>query len=404
MSENYTSALDWLASQKEEMIKLTSQWAGINTHTFNLAGLEQCIEQIQESFSVFDEKIELIPMDPYQSIDESGNPGLIPLAPLIKIQKRPKAAKQVLLVIHFDTVYVLDDPLVKVEMINKDQLKGPGVTDAKGGIAVMLKSLEAFEKTEAAKEVGWCVLLNSDEEIGSPSSLKILSKQAKKFDFGLLFEPSLPNGNLVGMRKGSGNFTLIAEGRSAHAGRDHSEGRNAIDAMAHCINRINELTGSRDGLTVNFGAVKGGNAFNVVPNLAISKLNIRIKNPEDEHYCTDEINKIINDVKQSTEVNVKMQGKFRALPKLLEGKSLELSKHIQSIAGELGTKLDFEESGGVSDGNRLYAAGLPCIDSMGVRGDHIHNENEFVSVDSFVERAQITALLLMKWASNEWSL
>ena len=157
-----------------------------------------------------------------------------------------------------DTVYAVDHPFQKSVRIDDKILRGPGATDAKGGIVVMLVVLQAFERSPWAEKVGWEVLINPDEEIGSPGSAPLLIQAAKRNHLGLVFEPSLPDGNLVGARKGSGNFTVIARGKAAHAGRDPQLGRNAIDALARFIVALASLDDSGDATTTNVGSHPGG--------------------------------------------------------------------------------------------------------------------------------------------------
>ena len=64
-------------------------------------------------------------------------------------------------------------------------------------------------------------------------------------------------------------------------------------------------------------------------------------------------------------------------------------------------KLTWTSSGGVSDGNKLAAAGLPVVDSLGPRGGKIHSPEEFLRIDSLVERAKLSALVLMKIAAGQ---
>ena len=120
--------------------------------------------------------------------------------------------------------------------------------------------------------MGWEVLINPDEEIGSPGSAPLLIQAAKRNHLGLVFEPSLPDGNLVGARKGSGNFTVIARGKAAHAGRNPQLGRNAIDALARFIVGLASLDDSGGAITTNVGYIQGGGPVNVVPDLAVLPL------------------------------------------------------------------------------------------------------------------------------------
>jgi len=401
----YRSCLDWVDTQRQPMLDCVTRFSRINSHSFNLPGLEIMASAIQKEFAVFNEKIESLDLPQMEIINLNGEPELKPLGRAIKIQKRPSASRRVLLVIHMDTVYPPDGgKAAQVIFGENNTLKGPGVVDAKGGIVVMLKALEALEQSPYKDQIGWTVFINPDEEIGSPGSRDLLQELARESDFGLVFEPSLPNGDLVGERKGSGNFTLVIRGRAAHAGRDIHLGRNAIEVMAECILKIRSLHSQRPGLTVNIGMVEGGRALNVVPDIAIARFNIRIEKQEDEAHVWVGLKDILKEFAEKDGISLELHGGFFALPKMIEGKTRKLYEEVKQYAGDLGLKLDWQPSGGVCDGNRLAAAGLPNIDTLGVRGGGMHSSNEFLYIDSLTERTKLTALILMKFAAGELNL
>lgn len=395
---------NWIETQGQEMRDLVVRWAGINTHTFNKSGLEQMTGDLVQVFSVLKEEIKKVPMAPVTFFDHTGRPSVHALADALIIQKRPQAAKQALLVCHMDTVYPLDHHFHKVVELDRHTLNGPGVTDAKGGLVVILKALQALEQSPLGKNIGWKALINTDEEIGSPSSLPLLVDLAGRCHIGLVFEPCLDNGHLVGARKGSANFTFAAKGKSAHAGRNIREGRNAIEALARCIPPVSDLNGQREHLTVNIGIMRGGTAANVVAETASASCNVRFMNKEDLDFFEKKVGKLVAAVAKDTGVEITFQGKISAPPKPLEGKTLELFKHIQKCGRELGLDIQWEDSGGVCDGNRLQAAGLPTVDTLGAQGGNIHSDQEFLRVNSLIERTKLTVLTLMKWASGEWKL
>jgi len=399
--ENGENILSWIEKRSEVMKEMAVQWAGINSHTANLKGLKEVSEKIAEGFAVFQEKIKWIDLPDYQRINAKGHLDSQTLAPALIIQKRPQAKKQALLVCHMDTVYALDDPFQEVKVIDDETINGPGITDAKGGIVVMLNALEAFEQSSVAQQVGWKVIINTDEEIGSPSSASLLEEYAKASHIGLVFEPSLPDGKLVGARKGSGNFSLVVNGKSAHAGRNPEEGCNAIDALSKCIVQISALTGSREGLTINFGLIQGGSAVNVVPDLAVAHYNVRYLAKEDQGILNDKINDIVDQISKESGVQIKVYGKFSAPPKMITEETRSLQKLIEQCGKEINVEIGWRDTGGVCDGNRLQAAGLPTVDTLGVVGGDIHSDREYLKVKSLVERTQLTTLCLLNWASDK---
>ena len=129
----------------------------------------------------------------------------------------PQAPVQVLFSGHYDTVYGANDPFQQCEQLSAEKLRGPAVIDMKGGLVVMLAALQAFEQPPHAAKVGYEVLINPDEEIGSLGAAPLFVEAANRYQLGLVFEPARPNGDLVQSRKGTGNFTITSRGRAAHA-------------------------------------------------------------------------------------------------------------------------------------------------------------------------------------------
>src|SRR3989304_2280040 len=130
-----------------------------------------------------------------------------PLGNALSIRKRSTAPLRIFLGAHMDTVYPADHPFQKAVRVDQNTLRGPGVADSKGGLVVMLKALEALERSPYAQSVGWEVLINPDEELGSPGSAPLLAQAAKNTHLGLVFEPPLPDGALVGARKRPATLT-----------------------------------------------------------------------------------------------------------------------------------------------------------------------------------------------------
>ncbi len=194
---------------------------------------------------------------------------------------RPTAPVQLLLTGHMDTVFATDHAFQETRWIEDGVLNGPGVADMKGGIAVMLAALKAVERSAVSDRLGYEVVINSDEEVGSPASAALLARAAAGKRAALTYEPAaLPDGTLAGARPGSGNFTMIVRGRSAHAGRNPEDGRNALLAAADLALKLDQL--KRDGLTVNPSRIEGGSPSNVVPDFAMLRVNLRPRTPEIE--------------------------------------------------------------------------------------------------------------------------
>ncbi|MFM9889573.1 MAG: hydrolase [Rickettsiales bacterium] len=404
MDAAFQPTLDWISTQRARMIGLTEQWSAINSGSYHLEGIRAMRDALKSEFAVLGGQADLLPVAPLSQIDKKGQEKTIPIAEALRITKRPEANFQILLVGHMDTVFGPDHAFQTPRYVSESVINGPGVADLKGGLAVMLLALQAFEASPFAEHIGWQILLNPDEEIGSISSDPLLKRAALGKQLGLVYEPSLADGTMAGARKGSGNFSITVRGRAAHAGRSPEEGRNAIVAAAEITQQLYALNGKWPGVTVNPGHVEGGGALNVVPDLAILRFNIRTQETANEPLILNEIQKIIEVVHSREGYQASLHGRFTRSPKPMHPRNQQLFEFVQECGRELGQTIAVKPSGGCCDGNNLWKYGLPNVDTLGVRGANIHSDQEIIHLDSLTERAQLSALLLMKLARGDLAL
>ena len=374
--------------------------SGVNSGSGNLTGLSTTLDMLLHLAEPLGASLEIRDLDPIETLSDQGEIVETPVGQLATLTKRPKAPRQMLLVGHYDTVFALDSTFQSPEWTTGDILRGPGVADMKGGILVMLDALSALEMSAQAEDVGWTVLFNPDEELGSLASAPTLAAAAESNDLGLVFEPSFPDGNLAGKRKGSGTFRIVARGVSAHAGRDHQIGRNAIAALARLTTSLDDLNGAWNETTVNVGYVHGGGPTNIVPDLAILKLNVRVPDAATADAITRSI-ETLAEAGSRDGISMTVDGFFSRPPKELTPQIEGLLRHAQTAGSSLGLNLSWHPTGGVSDGNNLGAAGLPNIDNLGVHGGAIHSGDEYVYVGSMSKRAALAATLMVSFAAGE---
>ena len=205
----------------------------------------------------------------------------------------------------------------------------------------------------------------------------------------------------MGARKGSGNFTVIARGKAAHAGRNPQLGRNAIDALARFIVGLASLDDAGGAITTNVGYIQGGGPVNVVPDRAVCRFNVRVTTADEQRAFEDGLKRLSEEINRIDGISLELQGGFTRPPKPLNAKTLKLLEQVAACGRDLGLSLKWRPTGGACDGNNLAAAGLTTIDSLGVTGGDIHSPEEYVLLDSLPERAKLTALLLMKLAAGE---
>ena len=404
MSE-YSSWLNWIDKQSESMLRLVTEWANINTGSKNIDGLRRFISLMCHEFSSLNGKIEKKELPAATWVNSQGFTEDVRLANAIRITKRPLASIKVFLCGHMDTVFGVQHPFQEVTLLDETRINGPGVADMKGGLVIILKALQALERSPFAKGIGWEVLVTPDEEIGSHGSSILLKEAASRNHIGLVFEPAISkDGTFARARKGHGKFTLVIRGKAAHAGREHHLGKNAICAMSETIGEIDALNGQRDGVTLNVGIIEGGSAVNTIPDLCISRFECRISNEDDEIWINNHLEQIIDTRNQKEGYSAEIKGGFARKPKKITPQIQMLFDLIAQCGTDLEYPISWDDTGGCCDGNNLAAQGLPNIDTLGAIGENIHSDKEFLVISSLTERAKLTSLLLMKLGNREIKL
>lgn len=391
--------LEAIASDGARIIDRAVAWCAINSGSLHLAGLERQRQILLEAVAALPGVPTEIPLAASEVIGADGRVGRQQHTPAIAVVVRPEAPLQVVLTGHYDTVYPETSPFQAVTTRADGALHGPGIADMKGGISVMLAALEAFERHPDAGRVGYRVLLSPDEEIGSVASGPVLAEFARLGHVGLTYEPALADGSLASSRKGSGNFHIVVHGKAAHAGRDFAAGRNAVIGAARIAEALHELNGKRDGVTVNVARIDGGAPLNMVPDVAIARFNVRFPDAEGAAWFEAQVARIVAEPREG--LHVHLHGLITRGAKPFNTAQQKLFGAVKEAGALLGQDIAWKPSGGVCEGNNLFASGLPNVDTLGVRGGDIHSEAEHAWPESFVERAQLSALILMKLASGE---
>jgi glutamate carboxypeptidase len=381
------------------MLEQVQAWSAINTGTGNLIGLARQAEALREAFAALPGEAALVEPATVTAIAADGSVFDRPHGRHLVVRVRPHANLRILLTGHMDTVFPEDNPFQQQRWLDGDTLNGPGVADMKGGIAVMLHALLAFEESSNPSSLGYDVLINSDEETGSLASSALIAELAAGKLAALTYEPAaLPDGTLAHERGGTGNYSVVITGRSAHAGRNPEDGRNAIVAAADLILRLKVL--ERADITINPARLEGGGPNNVVPDHAVLRFNIRPRSTEAAEAFDRDLRNLLEEIEAEHEVRCHRHGGVTRPPKPVDARAQKLFDLVRECGAELGQDIRWQSTGGVCDGNNIAACGVPVVDTMGVRGGAIHSPQEYLIVPSLAERAALSTRVIQRLAEG----
>jgi glutamate carboxypeptidase len=305
------------------------------------------------------------------------------------------AGKPVMLLGHFDTVYDRGTLQSMPWKVSNGRAYGPGVYDMKAGIVQMLFAIGGLKQANGGKLPRPVrVWLVTDEEVGSDSSRAITEKLAKQSAAVLVCEPSQgPTGALKTARKGVGDYILKVSGIASHAGVDFTKGQSAIIELAKQITKISSFTNLKRGLTVNPGVVHGGTRTNVIAAEASVEVDVRIAKLKDAAF----IEKRFRALKPfNKKCKLELSGGINRPPMERTPGVAALYKQAQTVAKELGFKIEEKSTGGGSDGNFTAGLGIPTLDGMGAVGEGAHASHESIIISELPKRTALLAGMIAR--------
>ena len=304
--------------------------------------------------------------------------------------------RRILLLGHADTVYPAGTASVRPMRQEGAKLLGPGTCDMKAGLLTGLYALAALDALDLGPLGAIHFLSVGDEEIDARSSIPLIRETARNSDIAFTLEAARANGDIVTARKTMRWCTVEATGRSAHAGVEPEQGRNAIVGLASLLVELDKLNGLRPGVTVNVGTVTGGTVANVVPDRATARLDLRAWTAADMAALLDACRATV-DGHHVADIRFRFtDDEYSVMPALERTPAVaQLEATAQAIAAALGFGVNGAATGGASDASWVAAEGTPVLDGLGPVGGLDHSPDEYIELASIVPRTALLAGLLL---------
>jgi len=367
--------------EEKEMLLLIEKLVDIDSGSSNKEGIDQVSGILREEY----EKLGLVVETSYQEVQ--GNH--------LIIQHKDAKNPEIMLVAHMDTVFANGTAQERPFTIRGDRAYGPGVIDMKSSQVVLLYALKRLHKAEPKMLENVLIILTSDEEIGSPTSRELIEKHTADKKYALIMEPARQDGSLVTARRGAGELALRVTGKAAHSGIEPQAGSSAIEELAQKIIKLHQLTDHTIGISVNVGLIEGGNTVNTVAPSAVAHVDLRISKIEQGEWLEQKIRDIcvIPDVEGTT---IELIGGIERPPMVKNKQTIELLDVIKLVGEELGIDIKDMATGGGSDASFTSAKGVATIDGLGPIGGKAHTEEEYLEIESLVERTELLTRVIQR--------
>ena len=372
--------LSYFRDLEPQMVRWLMDLINTDSPSDNKPALDRLARRMGERFGSYGAAVELVPnpeagdhlLARFSGPDAQGNP--------------------LLLLGHLDTVWGMGEAKRRPARLEDGKIFGPASFDMRGGTTLMLALAHYLSSGRGKLKRPLTILLDSDEEVGTPTARTLIEREARDCRAVLVLEPCLPGGAVKTARKGVGFFSISAHGLAAHSGVDYEKGVSAIRELAYQVLELYTLNDLDVGTTVNPGVIRGGTRSNVIAERAELEVDVRVATQGEGERITSCIHGLQPRV-EGCRLTVK--GKMNRPPLERNQQVIGLYQQARRLAGELGIDLREGSTGGGSDGCFTAALGVPTLDGLGPDGAGPHALHEHVLVESLAPRAALLTQLAL---------
>ena len=361
-----------------ELLEGIRRWVEIESQTSDVDGVNRVMDDAETTFRGAGAQVERVP-------GKDGYGDCLSIA-----SQWGGDGPGILVLSHLDTVHPKGTLDVLPFRIDDDRAYGPGTSDMKGGAYLGFAAYESLVRDNKQTPLPIRFLFVSDEEVGSPSSRKLIEDAADNAKYVLVTEALRRGGKLVTARNGTARYQVTANGRAAHSGGQHKWGRSAVKEIARHVLTIEEHTDYDRQLTFNVGQIQGGTTDNTVPEQCVARVDVRVAAMEDYEYADQFIRGL---QAHDPDVKLSITGRLNRPPYKKSEGIAALFQHARKLAAEYNYEIGDVSTAGGSDGS-LVANKVPTLDGLGVSGGGAHTLNEYLSISSLTPQLRLMRRLM----------
>lgn len=371
-------------AEQKAYLATVEQLVDIDTGTGQAPGLKTVSEMLVKRLEALGATVQTTPASPSTGDNIVGT-------------IKGTGSKSFLLMIHYDTVFGPGTAAKRPFKVEGEKAYGPGVADAKGGVAMVLHSLKLLQDQKFKDYGTITVLFNPDEEMGSAGSKKVIAELARQHDYVFSYEPPDTDAVTVATNGINGVFVDV-KGKSSHAGSAPEAGRNAAMELSHQLIQLKDLGDKTKGTTVNWTMINAGTKRNIIPDSAVAEGDMRYSDlSESDRVLADGQRIVQGKLIDGTQVTFRMD---KGRPPLAKNPATEdLAKTAQTLYGKIGRKVEPIAMRFGTDAGYAYVpdSQKPAVlETMGVVGAGLHSEDEYIDLSSIAPRLYLTTAMIMQ--------
>jgi glutamate carboxypeptidase len=389
------------AAQVAPLLDSLKEMVAIESGSRDLEGLARMAELVAARLRRADMAVQLLPA---RSPDFHPQLKGAPLGAMVYGTRSGTGRRKVLLIAHMDTVYARGMAAHQPFRTEGDRAYGLGIADDKSGVALILHTVALLEQTGFHDYAQLGVLINADEELGSPGSRTMLTQLGREYDAVLSFEGGGFERDSV--RLATSSIAIVemkVTGKASHAGGNPEGGRNALYELAHQVLKTRQLGDADKGLKINWTVAQAGDSRNVIPASASAVADVRALADEDLDRLEAQLRRAIQDkLIPGTTIELEF---YRSRPAFKANDvSRQMAMHAQKVFAEIGQTLRIQDRAGGGGTDAAFAGLQPkggVLESFGLRGFGAHsNDDEYVFISSIAPRLFLATRMVMDIGSG----
>lgn len=376
---------DFVEKHFNDMLEMLEELVNTDSGSYDKNGVDQVGKMLKERYEQLGFLV---------TVKEEQNVGNN-----LVIRHKDAVDPEILIAAHMDTVFPKGTANDRPFTISDGKAYGPGVIDMKASQVMVYFTLKALIEKNVSGYKNVEIILNSDEEIGTKSSRRLIENATSGKKWALVVEPARADGSIVSSRRGVGTYKLKVKGKAAHSGIEPEKGISAIEELAHKVISLQALSNPQENLNVNVGLIQGGTSVNTVAPEAEADIDVRISTADQGSMIDEKIKSVCS--KTDVEgTKLELTGGINRPPMEFTNEIQQLVSIIQQEGKALGLDIKHTATGGGSDASFTAAMNLPTVDGVGPVGGKQHSKDEYLIVDSLKERTLLFANVLKRLSTK----
>ncbi len=363
----------YLRSHLTTIIDYLEHMVSINSHATNTEGVNTLGNWISNRFQVLRFERQVFPQT------ETGN--------ILYFTNHDEERNDILLLGHLDTTYDFQHHMPFYE--ERGRIFGSGVAESKGGIAVILASLQALRFARALRSIRCGVLLTADDTTGGRFSKQLIADIALRSKCVIGTKFGDPSGGIVTSCAGAQEYYIEM---TNNKNRKNRKVPDMAKVLSKKVLALKKLASEKRGITITIDSLSAHTNAGKTPDHGRITLTACFTSKDQGTELDREVRRIA-EKNTNGALQVQVRSRARRPPVAATKSNLKLFKMVQELAEKQEVRVQKVHRDFPADICHV-PENIPVLGGFGPLGGNTRSQNEYIVRDSLIERSALLALVI----------